>query len=173
MQSVVKGVIIRPDGDVKTNHLTRFTDKYVLPTDPIFLPDILPTHTSVLLELPLLVERLNDRDRVPGDGYHKNRPATTLHMRPISGFAPFEWQRKVGAVLVVRMDRKPLSCLHLEAICKFLWTLMVDANSIGWEKGIESRVTKKAFEVFWYEYKKRQIKAGREEFDELESPYSV
>jgi hypothetical protein len=169
----IKGVVIRPDGDVHLNHLCRYSDKYLLPTDPIFSSDFLPTQTSVLLEIPLLVERLNDRSLVPGDAYHKNGPATSLHLRPCSAFVPFEWQRKVGAVLVVRMDRKPLSCLHLEAICKYHCMLLGDVNSIGWSKGVSPKLTKKAFEVFWYDYKRRQLEAGRDEFEDLDSPYGI
>lgn len=172
MQTIVKGVIIRPDGDVSNHHLSRFADKYVLRSDPIFM-DTRPTQTSVLLELPLLVQRLNDREIIPGDAYHKNRPATFLQMCPHSGFAPLDWQRKIGPVLVVRMDRKPLSCLHLEAIWRYHWALMSEVNSIGWEHGTRARLTRKAFEMFWYEYRKRQIEAGREDFEDFDSPYNV
>jgi hypothetical protein len=172
MTSPVKAVIIRPNGDVSINHLARFADKYILPTDPIF--EVLPTEMSVQLELPLLVQRLNDREIVPGDTYHKNRPATFLQMRPCSGFAPLDWQRKIGAVMVVRMDRKPLSCLHLEAIWRYHWTLLSDVNSIGWEnKGLRRKMTRKSFEVFWHEYRKTQIEAGREDFENLVSPYDM
>jgi hypothetical protein len=170
--TAIKAVIIRPNGDVTIKHLSRFTDKYILPTDPIF-HDVLPTEISVLLELPLLVQRLNLRDVVPGDTYHKNRPATFLQMRPYNGFAPMDWQRKIGAVMVVRMDRKPLSCLHLEAIWRYDWTLLSDVNSIGWEKGLTAKMTRNGFEVFWNEYKKKQIEAGREDFEGLVSPYDV
>jgi hypothetical protein len=170
--SVIKGVIIRPNGDVAINHLSRFADKYVLPTDPIF-HDVLPTEMSVQLELPLLVQRMNSREIVPGDSYHKNRPATFLHMRPFSGFAPLDWQRKIGAVLVVRMDRKPLNCLHLEAIWRYHWTLLSDVNSIGWEKSLKAKISGRGFEVFWHEYKRKQIAAGREDFEDLVSPYEI
>jgi hypothetical protein len=172
MTTAIKAVIIRPNGDVTQNHLSRFTDKYILPTDPIF-HNSLPTEMSVQLELPLLVARLNAREAVPGDAYHKNRPATFLQMRPCSGFAPMDWQRKIGAVLVVRMDRKPLSCLHLEAIWRYHWTLLSDVNSIGWDKGLKQKISKRSFEAFWYEYKRRQIEAGREDFEDLISPYDV
>lgn len=168
----VKAVIIRPNGDVEMNHLARFADKYILPTDPIFV-DSLPTEMSVLLELPLLAQRLNPRDDVPGDTYHKNRPATFLQMRPCSGFASLDWQRKIGAVLVVRMDRKPLSCLHLEAIWRYHWTLMSDVNSIAWQTDRKKNITRKAFELFWNEFRKRQVEAGREDFENLVSPYEM
>jgi hypothetical protein len=168
----IKAVIIRPNGDVEVNYLARFADKYILPTDPIFM-DSVPTEVSVMLELPLLVQRLNPRDDIPGDTYHKNRPATFLQMRPYSGFASLDWQRKIGAVLVVRMDRKPLSCLHLEAIWRYHWTLLSDVNSIGWEREGKGKITRKGFEVFWNEFRKRQIDAGREDFEGLVSPYEV
>jgi len=170
--TAIKAVVIRPNGDVTINFLSRFTDKYILPTDPIF-HDVLPTEISIQLELPLLVQRLNPRDVVPGDTYHKNRPATFLQMRPCSGFAPMDWQRKIGAVLVVRMDRKPLSCLHLEAIWRYHWTLVSDVNSIRWDKGLKAKITRKGFEVFWNEYRKKQIEAGRDDFEDLVSPYDV
>jgi hypothetical protein len=173
MSSPVKAVVIRPNGDVSIKHLARFADKYILPTDPIF--DSLPTEMSIQLELPLLVQRLNHRDIVPGDTYHKNRPATFLQMRPCSGFAPLDWQRKIGAVMVVRMDRKPLSCLHLEAIWRYHWTLLSDVNSIGWDsnKNFKRKINRTSFELFWQEYRKIQIDAGREDFEDLVSPYDV
>jgi hypothetical protein len=170
--SAIKAVIIRPNGDVTLNFLARFTDKYILPTDPIF-HDVPPTEISVQLELPLLVEPLNVPEIIPEDIYHKNLPATFLKMRPSSGFAPIDWQRKVGAVMAVRMDRKPLSCLHLEAIWRYHWTLLSDANSIEWENGLKAGITRKGFEIFWHEYQKKQIEAGREDFENLCSPYDV
>jgi hypothetical protein len=170
--SAIKAVVIRPNGDVTILHLARFTDQYILPTDPIF-HDVTPTEISVQIELPLIVQRLNSREIVPGDAYYKNRPATFLQMRPCSGFAPLDWQRKIGAVLVVRMDRKPLSCLHLEGIWRYHWTILSDVNSIGWEKGLKGKLTRKSFEVFWNEYRKKQIEAGREDFEDLVSPYDV
>lgn len=64
--SAIKAVVIRPNGDVTILHLTRFTDQYILPTDPIF-HDVPPTEISVQIELPLIVQRLNSREIVPGD----------------------------------------------------------------------------------------------------------
>jgi hypothetical protein len=170
MTSAIKAVVIRPNGDVSLNHLSRFTDKYILPTDPIF-HDVLPTEMSVRLELPLLIQRLNVKDVIPGDTYHKNRPATFLQMRPCIGFASTDWQRSVGAVLVVRMDRKPLCCLHLEAIWRYHWTLLSDVNSIARQTGLKEMISRQGFENFWYEYRKKQIEAGREDFEDLVSPY--
>jgi hypothetical protein len=171
--AAIKGVIVRPNGDVTEKFLSRFTDKYILPTDPIFTT-VLPTEMSVLIELPLLVQRLNDRDLIPGNAYHKNCVVTFLHVRPCSGLAPLDWQRRVGAVLVVRMDRKPLSGLHLEAIWRYHWSVLSDLNSvqIGFERH-NLRVSRKAFEIFWSQYKKKQIEAGREDFEELGSPYDM
>ena len=168
----IKGVLIRPNGDVEINHLARFADKYILPADPIF-HDTLPTEISILIELPLLVQRLHPRNEIPGDTYYKNRPATFLQMRPCSGFAALDWQRKIGTVLVVRMDRKPLSCLHLEAIWRYPWKILSDVNSIGWERGMKGQIGRNGFEGFWNEFRKRQIEAGREDFEGLCSPYEI
>src|SRR5579859_4208722 len=146
ISSVIKGVVIRPNGDVSERHLSRFVDKYILPTDPIFA-DVVPTELSVQLEFPLVVTRLYPRESIPGDQYHKNRPATFLNIRPCSGFAPLDWQRKIGCVLVVRMDRKPLNCLHLEAMWRYAWTLLSEVNSIGygWDKGPKRRASRTSF----------------------------
>ena len=172
VSAAIKAVIIRPNGDVTHKHLARFTDKYILPTDPIFQEQ--PTEISKLIELPLLVARLGPPDTIPGDTYHKNRPATFLHMRPCSGFAPIDWQRKLGAVLVVRADRKPLNCLHLEAVWRYHWTMLRDVNSIQWERGLGAKkFTRKSFEAFWVRWKEQQIEAGREDFEDLISPYNV
>ena len=64
--SAIKAVVIRPNGDVTIRHLSRFTDQYILPTDPIF-HDVPPTEISVQIELPFIVQRLNSRNIVPGD----------------------------------------------------------------------------------------------------------
>jgi hypothetical protein len=173
MSLVIKGCIIRPNGDVTEKHLSRFADKYVVPTDPIF-QDAKPPAMSVLLELPILVARLNPVDMIPGDSYHTNRPATCLNVGPC-GFAPMEWQRKVGVVLVVRMDRRPLCCFHLEALWKFHWTLLEASNTLGWDNRykIRARVSRSGFEEFWFDYKKKQIEAGREDWGDLPSPYDI
>ena len=172
MSTAIKGVIIRPNGDVNIHYLARFADKYVLPTDPIFA-DVLPTEMSVRLELPLLICRLNPKEIVPEDTYHRNRPATFLQMRPCTGFAPPEWERQIGAVLVVRQDRKPLACLHLEAVWRYHWTLLSDIHSVGWDRGCKSKISRRSFETFWYDYRNRQLDVGREEFEQLVSPYEI
>jgi hypothetical protein len=50
---------------------------------------------------------------------------------------------------------------------------MSDVNSIAWEKGLKAKISRQGFEVFWNEYRKRQIEAGREDFEDLLSPYDV
>jgi hypothetical protein len=173
MTSAVKGVLIRPNGDVYINHLARFSDKFVLPTDPIF-HDVRPTEMSLRLNLPLLVQRLNPLEIVPNDAYHKNTPATILQTRPCTGQCLYDWDRKIGVVLVVRTDGKPLSCLHLEAMWKFNSMLLQDSNVIAsWEIGVQPKVGRKNFEKFWQEYRSKQIAAGREEFESLGSPYDI
>jgi hypothetical protein len=171
MNTTIKGCLIRPNGDVTEHHLCRFADKFVLPTDPIF-HNVEPPVMSVLLELPILVARLNPRDIVPNDAYHKNRPATCLNVGPC-GFATMEWQRQVGVVLVVRMDRKPLSCIHLEVLWKFHWTLLSEMNAIAWDKRNKLRVNREAFQGFWHDYRKKQIEAGREDWEDIPSPYDI
>lgn len=98
-------------------------------------------------------------------------------MRPCGGFAPLDWQRKLGAVLVVRADRKPLSCLHLEALWRYHWTMLRDVNSIqwaGWDMGSSgTKFTRKEFAAFWVEWKRQQIDAGRDELEDFVSPYDV
>jgi hypothetical protein len=168
---VVKAVIIRPNGDV-ANHLSRFTDKYILSTDPIF-HNPSPCEISLLIELPLLIERINPRDNIPGDIYHKNLPATVLQMRPCSGFAPMDWHRKVGAVMVVREDKKPLSCLQLEVIWKYCWLCLSEANSIVRDHTFKSKISRADFERFWTDYRKRMMEVGREDFEGLVSPYEI
>src|ERR1700737_2052950 len=171
MNKAIKGCIIRPNGDVREAHLTRIADKYVLPTDLIFSEK--PTLNSVLIEFPVLVVRLNPIEIVPGDAYHKNTPATCLNVGNM-GLVSVDWQRKVGAVLVVRMDRKPSYSMHLEALWKFHWTVLSAVGSFaGWEATGQKRSPKAAFEAFWHEYQKKQIEAGREDWEELVSPYDV
>jgi hypothetical protein len=172
LSSAIKAVVIRPNGDVNQKHLSRFTDKFILPTDPIF--HSLPTEISTLIELPLLVVRLVPRQDMPADPYHKNRPATFLHMRACSGFAGIDWQQRVGSVLVARADRKPLSCLHLEGIWRYHWMMLRDVNAITGGMGVSvTKFTRKGFEAFWAGWKQKQIEAGRDDFEDLGSPYEV
>jgi hypothetical protein len=171
MTSAVKGCIIRPNGDVTELHFTRFADKYVLPTDPIF-HDVQPTANSVRLELPILVARLNSVDLIPRGPYHNNRPATCLNIAH-SGMAPLTWQYRVGAVLVVRMDRKPLCCMHLEALWRFHWALLSEMNTLSCDKLMRKKVNRKSFEAFWCDYQGKQIAVGREDWEDVPSPYEV
>lgn len=51
--------------------------------------------------------------------------------------------------------------------------MLSDVNSIGWERGMKGQIGRKGFEVFWYEFRKKQIDAGREDFEGLCSPYEI
>eukprot|EP00573_Skeletonema_grethae_P001285 CAMPEP_0201687258 /NCGR_PEP_ID=MMETSP0578-20130828/1398_1 /ASSEMBLY_ACC=CAM_ASM_000663 /TAXON_ID=267565 /ORGANISM="Skeletonema grethea, Strain CCMP 1804" /LENGTH=229 /DNA_ID=CAMNT_0048171399 /DNA_START=126 /DNA_END=815 /DNA_ORIENTATION=+ len=55
-----------------------------------------------LCGLPLAVKRVDPYTDLSGFGAADNQPATFLMIDPITGFAPYQWQTRVGPVLVYR-----------------------------------------------------------------------
>ncbi|EOD51178.1 putative zinc finger mynd-type protein [Neofusicoccum parvum UCRNP2] len=136
----VMGVKINCEGDQKVFGAPPFEEVEVPLLHPIFhnhdTSDI-----AALLELPILtakyppnkawVEASPEDLRTRFECYYPfvNQAATFLHLTATKaakddpkstwGWAPMRWQSKVGSVLVVRQDRKPLLPLHAEALSKY------------------------------------------------------
>ena len=80
-----------------------------------------PLALSVLLGVPLLIRRLSAKPalELPRNAHFDNVAATALHVDPATGYAPAEWCRGVGTVLVVREDQQPLTKDLLENLVQF------------------------------------------------------
>jgi hypothetical protein len=46
-------------------------------------------------------------------------------------------------------------------------------NSIAWDKRNKQHVNREAFQGFWHDYRKKQIEAGREDWEDIPSPYDI
>lgn len=81
-----------------------------------------PVPISQKIGFPLLVRRSEvEPARGPlGDNPH----ATWLMIDPATGFAPAEWQRDVGSVVVARADRETLETDTLGAITDYISDIM-------------------------------------------------
>ena len=77
-----------------------------------------PTPISQKIGFPLIVQRPVDQ-QIRGPAAD-NPHATWLMIDPRSGFAPPEWQKDVGNVLVARADKSPLDIKTLAAITDYI-----------------------------------------------------
>ncbi|KAG7007792.1 hypothetical protein G7Y79_00008g024300 [Physcia stellaris] len=128
----VEGVKISCVGDKVIHGDQRFSALRVPMDHPMFRNET-SIPISRLLEMPLLAHQLrpettwkNDGDfeRFQGRWPYDNEAATFLHMdsNPDSdgwGWAPMRWQSRVGSVLVVRQDLKPLVPEHIDVLCDY------------------------------------------------------
>ncbi|KAF2238775.1 hypothetical protein EV356DRAFT_563484 [Viridothelium virens] len=97
------------------------------------------------------------------------------------GWASQKWQNNVGSAIVVRQDKKPLSPLHVEALCKYCYEEIrpLLAHSIG-EYAPEEPMSKDVvlamicrptFIIKWYKLLDEKHEKG--EFPEDPAPYDV
>lgn len=175
----VKGVRISCEADQR---LCR-ADKYVqvkVADGPSVPADPGPIPISRLIELPIVVRKCPPEQH--WESYltgADNQPATFLHLNldPTSdlfGWAPLGWQRGVGSVLAMRVDRKPLSPHHMDALCYFcqfkLQPVIEDAlEGERTREEVMRYMTKAKFEKFFIEYKAEQGRSWRN----TPSPYAV
>ncbi len=94
----------------------RYSALLVPRSDPIF--QTAPVPISQKIGFPLLVRRSEDASagRRLGDNPH----ATWLMINPATGFAPAEWQRGVGNVIVARADGEALEVKTLGALTDYI-----------------------------------------------------
>ncbi|OJD37929.1 ectomycorrhiza-upregulated zf-mynd domain-containing protein [Diplodia corticola] len=136
----VKGVTINCLGDQKMCNKPPFEAVEITPTDPIFSKHD-TSDIAARIGLPIFTRRCSPNPKWAGDEDNKifghespfnNQDATYLHLccDPKAemdlhtgtlgwGFAPTQWQNSVGSAIVVRQDKKPLSPLHVEALCRY------------------------------------------------------
>ena len=195
----VKGVRINCLGDRKMLSKPYFETVEVSSTDPIFSEH----DTSDIAErigLPIFTRRCPPNPRWANDEDSKifehespfnNQDATFLHLccDPKAeldllhtgtmgwGWASMQWQNRVGSAIVVRQDKKPLSPLHVEALCKYcryeIRPLL--GHSIGeyapeepMSKGdVLAMICRPTFVVYWYKLLDEKHKGG----EDTSAPY--
>ena len=185
----VLGVRINCVGDHEMLKKRKFEPVQVSFTDAIFSEH----HTSSIADrigLPLFTRRLSpDPGWASTKRYNRfdNVDATFLHVccdpkskDPLGwGWAPAEWQSRVGSTIVVRQDKKPLSPLHVEALCHYcqfeLQPLFGDSIGENYPKppmsqdAVLTHITRAAFTQFWY----RWLSEWGRRRDEVPFPYDV
>jgi hypothetical protein len=136
----IKGVRINCIGDEKVFNKPHFEAVDIPRTHPIFLHrDI--SDIAKLIGLPIFTRRCPPNSKWAKDQENEvfkgqiptnNPDATVLHLCCDLkaefnartgvlgwGWAAQQWQSRVGSVIVVRQDIKPLLQLHVEALCKY------------------------------------------------------
>lgn len=85
-------------------------------------------YTSDIMEkvgFPISIKRLTPiTDNYPPIKEKDNQLATFLMINPKTGFAPMEWQKNVGAVILYRKDDKKLEREDIELLWDYLAGLM-------------------------------------------------
>jgi hypothetical protein len=137
---MVKGVKINCIGDQKVFNKPHFEAVEVSLTDPIF-SSYDTSDIAKRIGLPVFTRRCppdpkwasnEDNKTFEHQSPFNNQDATFLHLccDPKAdldsltgtlgwGWASREWQNSVGSTIVVRQDKKPLSTLHVEALCRY------------------------------------------------------
>lgn len=194
----VEGVKINCLGDRKMFSKPYFEAVEVSSTDPIF-SGYDTSEIAKRVGLPIFTRRClpnswwaNDQNNqiFGSQSPFNNQDATFLHLccDPKAefdlhtgilgwGWASKQWQNNVGSTVVVRQDKKPLSPLHVEALCKYcryeIRPLL--AHSIG-EYSPEKPMSKDAvlamicrptFVIHWYKF----LDKKHEEGENTSAPY--
>ncbi|KAK6524747.1 hypothetical protein TWF281_011647 [Arthrobotrys megalospora] len=133
---MVKGIRINCKGDQQVCNRPKYEEVEVPLTDPIF-SDHDTSGITERLGVPIFTRKYPkdpawEKLRCGGIPHIVNQEATLLHLScdPDEkfdleagflgfGWAPKKWQYGAGSVLVVRQDGKPLTPLHMEALCKY------------------------------------------------------
>ncbi|MCJ1468422.1 hypothetical protein MMC07_007050 [Pseudocyphellaria aurata] len=186
---MVLGVRINCVGDRGMLNKPRFEAVEVPCTDTIFSKH----DTSDVAErigLPIFTQRCSPDPRWADDEcLFENTDATFLHQccdpksvfEPLSlrgsmgwGLASRQWQDNVGSTLVVRQDKKPLSPLHVEALCKYCREVRpLFGHSMGEyypeepmsKDAVLAMICRATFVISWYKL------TGEKEGADLDVPY--
>ncbi|KAK2781024.1 hypothetical protein FQN52_001915 [Onygenales sp. PD_12] len=198
----IKGVKINCIGDQKMFNKPHFEAVEVPSTDPIFSKHD-TSDIAKRIGLPIFTRRCppdpqwaddNDNKIFENQSPFDNQDATFLHLccdaraawDPRTGtlgwsWAPQQWQNNVGSAIVVRQDKKPLSPLHVEALCKYcryeIRPLL--AHSIGEYSPEEpmrkdevlTMICRPTFIIYWYKLLDEKCKEGED--TSVPSPYDM
>ncbi|KAJ5164930.1 uncharacterized protein N7500_006760 [Penicillium coprophilum] len=114
-----------------------------------------------LLDFPIVVHQLGlFNTGVPG--CLDNQSITYIHIDPKTGFAPPEWQSRVGSVIVARKDKKDLPLEHYEAIWMYCDRIL-DYFGNGWGAP-EHWYNRQEFERWFAMYRHNEVINGRREW---------
>ena len=197
----VSGVRINCDGDVEVDGRPRY--------EPMELPayhrlfNQAATDISKHVQLPIVIQRIprsvthwKKRSDTGNTAPWVNRAATFLNracqpereetgdLDYIWGFAHADWQGDVGAVMVMRKDKKTLLEEHVDALAEYHEDYLSDFFQEKWEsshQGVEpemqrstawvmQEITKAKFEDFYVDWKSRQSDEAKKQ---QISPYDV
>ncbi|KAI1194105.1 hypothetical protein F5X97DRAFT_311897 [Nemania serpens] len=140
----IKGVRINCLGDQKICKRPHFEAVDVSSSDSMIC-DVDISDIATRIGLPILSRRCPPdpswasqrgspipKSILKGESPYNNQDATLLHLccdpkadgslaqgAPSWGWPLGQWQRAAGSVIIVREDKKPLSPLHVEALCKY------------------------------------------------------
>lgn len=170
-------------------------DQRMLGADKYFAVDVADSHTifayqdviaiSRMIELPILVRKC-----APNEAWNlnntRNEAATflKLDLDPTSnnfGWAPSQWQERVGSVLAVREDLKTLSPHLMEAlcyfcqfkICQFQMQPLTGAGTVErTRESVLQQLTKAEFQKFFSVYRGQRI-AGDLSWVAIPCPYVI
>lgn len=147
------------------------------------------TDISGLLELPIVIWKYPlDKSWRDICGKRVNQTATFMHMiGDITidrwGWAPMYWQNKVGSVLVVRQDRKPLISkqaqiladhCHLHLQPKIEMALEADNSQTARRDVSQLHLNKTAFLQYFEDYKEKMVADGEDpSWADVASPYDT
>ena len=121
----IKGVRISCSGDIRVLGADKFIPVDVSVFDPVFVAD--KSTSSEMVGVAVRVRKLppDPAWKDSGEcGIYENQEVTLLFraMDPKQddfGFAPFEWDMRVGSVLVVRDDCTDITPQQVEALCYY------------------------------------------------------
>ncbi|KAI0425312.1 hypothetical protein F5Y09DRAFT_352356 [Xylaria sp. FL1042] len=192
----IKGVKINCTGEQEILKKPHFEEIEVDACD-IILADHDTSDIARFIGLPIMTKRCSPDPRwanIDRTGAYNNQDATFLHLccdpkakrdeaRGVLGWgwAPERWQSKVGSVIVVRRDQKPLSRWHVEALCRYcrLQVGKYMAHSIGEfsdepmsKDMVLSMICRPTFSVFWSTFTEEKWK-NRDSSDDPTSPYVI
>ncbi|KAI3319327.1 hypothetical protein HD806DRAFT_548586 [Xylariaceae sp. AK1471] len=130
----IKGVKINCIGDQKMFNKPHFEEIELSTEDTIFTKHD-NSDIANRIGLPIFTKRCSPHPlwaNAHGSKMYENQDATYLHLccdpkaeRDLSrgvlgwGWASKQWQNRVGSIIVVRQDKKPLSPWHVEALCRY------------------------------------------------------
>ena len=186
--SRVKGVPVNCDADQNIFGVKKYV---AVEVDRIFTESITPSSIAERLEFPVITRRYPYNPAWDTySNYSQNQAITLLHMnadpnsRAVMGFgwAPMEWQNRVGSVLVIHQDGKDLSPYRCEALCHFcqfkLRPLFRD-NADLWEDDWDNpmrkepafqQMTKNGFQGYFEDFRGSRLKENPSWVD-AKSPY--
>ncbi|KAI1293279.1 hypothetical protein F5Y03DRAFT_333088 [Xylaria venustula] len=193
----IPGVRINCRGDQEVLKKPPFQEVKLTPWDPIFT-DHDTSDIAERIGLPIFTKSCppaHSWQNTDDSKMYENMSATYLHLCcdpeakpdiaqgiPGWGSAPMKWQNRVGSVIVVRQDQKPLSPWHVEALCRYCLEeagayLAHSNDGYGPDEPMSkdlalSMICRPTFSIFWQTFHKEIDEKGGSICD-VSSPYLV